>query len=296
LLQRLVYAGDMIGAAITPLGAALLFVAMLASLRDSLQRWLVAIFVVPLGLAWAMAFSYDLRNLAIIVPWIGIASGHGLMQIASWATSARRLRPIVPQSIQCRAAGQAATRPFRWLTATASLGPGSDAAADILDRTTQMARLPRGNQFQCFLRVGHVVGLLALVLISICWCVSNKTLLDCQLRQQRMAGVTELNRQLYAYAADHPDRAMIATDYQAMRWLPELGRRSVVCTCHEISAFRQTFDRPEVHYVLVRIQGAAADVRRFLEGGSATRLIFEDHGFSFYEKWPDPQAKVTAVP
>ena len=81
-----------------------------------------------------------------------------------------------------------------------------------------------------------------------------------------------------------------------MRWLPELGPRSVVCTCHELSAFRQTFDRPEVRFVLVRTEGAAAEVRAFLEGQTAAQLVFENHGFAFYEKRPGEQAKLATLP
>jgi hypothetical protein len=135
-----------------------------------------------------------------------------------------------------------------------------------------------------------------LLLIAVCLCVSDTMLLDRQQRQQRLVGVPDLNQQLYAYAAEHPGEATIATDYQAMRWLPELGRRSVVCTCHELSAFRQTFDRPEVRCVLVRRRGAAAEVRAFLEGQTAAQLVFENHGFALYEKRPGERAKLAATP
>ena len=82
-----------------------------------------------------------------------------------------------------------------------------------------------------------------------------------------------------------PGQATIATDYQAMRWLPELGRRSVVCTCHEFSAFRQTFDRAGGSLSCwCETPGAAAEVRAFLDGPTDTQLIFENHGFAFYEK------------
>ena len=85
LLQRLVYAGNLFVEATTPLGAALLLIAAAASFRDPLQRWLLGILVVPLGLIWAIAFSYDLRNLSMIIPVIGGAAGIGLMQILDWA-------------------------------------------------------------------------------------------------------------------------------------------------------------------------------------------------------------------
>jgi hypothetical protein len=252
LLQRAIHAAAMIVAAITPMGAALLSIAVAASLRDPIQRWLTCILVVPLGSIWAIAFSYDLRNLAVIIPWAGAAAGIGLMRIVSWMAASAR-------------------------------GAGSDGQDRVAEGGACRANpaVPQGR-----FCAGHAVGVLMLVLIVICLCISDHRLLSLQRRQQRMVGVPELNSQLYAYAADHPSEATIATDYQAMRWLPELGPRSVVCTCHEYSAFRQTFDRPEIRYVLVRMPGAVAEVREFLAGQVAARLLFESHGFAFFEKRP----------
>jgi hypothetical protein len=293
LLQRLVHAGSMVVAAITPLGAVLLLIAVLAGLWDPLQRWLVGVFVVPLGLIWAMAFSYDLRNLAVIVPWVGAAAGNGLMQIAAWAGEfyGSRARSVPTRSgHHACMVDEAATWHTRWRPRLRFWFVSAVAASEKQESNTEKRPLPG------FLRIGHLVGLFTLLVIAVCLCVNDQTLLARQRRQQRMVGVPELNRELYGYAADHPGEAMIGTDYQAMRWLPELGRRSVVCTCHDSSAFRQTFDRPEVRYVLVRTDGAAAEVRAFLDGQAATRFVFENHGFAFYEKRIGERASVAAVP
>ena len=69
---------EMLVEATTPAGALLLLLAVAAALRDPLERWLVATLVVPLGLVWAAGFSYDLRNLALILPFVGAAAGHGI--------------------------------------------------------------------------------------------------------------------------------------------------------------------------------------------------------------------------
>ncbi len=270
LTERILHGGGMVTQAITPLGAAMLLIAVAAAMADSLQRWLLGVFVVPLGLVWAIAFSYDLRNLAVIVPWVGAAAGIGLMRIVYWT----------------------GTVSAAWADGRTRLRFGLVSGTSTGDKQESIAN----SVFPDFLSVGHLLGLLVLLVIAVCLCVSNETLLKWQRYQQRMAGVPELNRELYAFDADHPGDATIATDYQAMRWLPELGRRSVVCTCHDFAAFRQTFDRPDVRYVLVRLAGAAADVRAFLQGQTAARFVFENHGFAFYEKRPLGQAKVAAVP
>jgi hypothetical protein len=141
--------------------------------------------------------------------------------------------------------------------------------------------------------LGHAVGFLTIGLLTASLCISDKTLLSIQRCQQRCVGIRALNSRLYAYfekqgvapCSPLPARSsLIATDYLALRWLPDLAPRSVVCTCHKLTAFRQTFDRPDVRYILVQSGSAAAEVRTFLGRSAAVRLLFEDHGFSFYEK------------
>jgi hypothetical protein len=134
------------------------------------------------------------------------------------------------------------------------------------------------------LRVGHAAGVLFALILLIAACIRDETLLALQQRQQREVGISSLNQQLYCFLEANPGVETVATDYQAMRWLPELGARGVICTCHELSAFRHTFDRPEIRHILIRRKGAAPEVREFLNSRAGVRLVFEDHGFEFYEK------------
>jgi hypothetical protein len=270
ILERLSYGGSLIVEAITPLGAGLVVLAIAASLKDPVQRWLVGTLVAPLGLIWAIAFSYDLRNLAIIVPFVGAAAGTGLMHITAWINALCR---------SGEARKPCGLRESLLVSADSSLS--SQAVSN--SRT-----LGSG------LCVGHVIGLLSLLLVAAGLYISDERLMRQQLQQQRMVGMPELNCQLYAYAAEHP-QATIATDYQAMRWLPELGEKSVVCSCCELTGFRLTFDRPEIDCVLVRTAGAANEVRNFLQSQAAAKLVFESHGFRLYEKRSDTAPKVAAV-
>ncbi len=254
----------MIVESITPLGAALLAISMAASLRRPLPA-------VARG-AGRLAVGVDLGDrlfLRLAEPGLdrslaGSAAGIGLLRIGSWAAALYRQRPtpdIIPETDHLG-------NGFRILP------PGSEGNTSLSSPTAWLDSL----------HFGHLAGAVAALLAAACLCVSDAALLDCQRQQQRAVGVPELNRCLYAYAADHPDCAAIATDYQAMEWLPDMGGRRVVCTCQELAAFRRSFDRPEVGYVLVRTQGAAADVRGFLADATAAHLVFENHGFAFYEK------------
>ena len=210
-----------------------------------MQRWLLGLVVLPLGLIWAAGFSYDLRNLALILPFRGHGRGHGIVAVVCNAPSNPRL-PCTSQPVRRR------------------------------------ARLHAGG-FPRWLRVGHVAGALTLVVVAACCCVSDKTLQECQERQQRLVGIPKLNQQLYAYFESHRGPAVIATDYLAAVWLPELGRRSVPCTCVDLNAFRAAYDRPEVHYALVRQKGAVTPVLDYLDG-PAGRLVFEACDYCLYEK------------
>jgi len=248
LPQRIHHAASMVVEAITPVGAMFLLLAIGVALRDPVHRWLVGLLVVPLGCIWAAAFSYDLRNLALILPFAGAAAGTGLLRAAEW---------IGPR---------AKTSWVSYCPYTASRTGISPVFKD---------------------RVVHLVGLLALAVVAVCLCVSDTTLRECQVRQQRMVGIPELNRRLYAYFESHRGNAVIATDYQAMAFLPELGSRSVPCVCDALNAFRAIYDRPEVRYALIWHKGAATPVQEYLDG-PACRLIFEARGYRFYEKPEDP--------
>jgi hypothetical protein len=251
LPQRMLHGASMVVEATTPVGAAVLLLAIGIALGDPPQRWLVGLVVVPLGLIWAAAFSYDLRNLALILPFAGAAAGTGLLRAAEWLGNSVPRSALLHAGVEGEpdtpAAGRRAGRPVRWM------------------------------------RVGHVAGFLALAVVAACLCVSDKTLRQWQQRQQRLVGIPELNRRLYAYFESRGGPAVIAADYQAMPWLPELGPRSVRCGCESLNAFRATYDRPEVGYALVRYKGAATAVQEYLDGPAA-RLVFENGEYRFYEK------------
>jgi hypothetical protein len=240
-----------------------LLLAIGVGLGDPVQRRFVGLVVAPLGLIWAAAFSYDLRNLALILPFAGAAAGTGLWRVAEWLDSMflqsnwtvglRGARPH-PTPLQ--------THPDR--------GPRAPETLPAADRRS-------------WLRVGHLAGLSALTIVAASLCVSDKSLRECQDRQQRLVGIPELNHQLYAFFESHSGPAVIATDYYAVDWLPELAARSIRCTCKASNAFRATYDRPEVRFALVREKSAATEVQEYLDG-PAGRLVFDVCGYRFYEK------------
>ena len=189
----------------------LLLIAVAASLRNPLPRWLLGLFIVPLGLIWAAAFSYDLRNLALIVPFVGALAGIGSV------TSRRMARAFGPLTLRERGGQLISSSP--WETVRVEVNRNTSKKPGIRS-----------------LRLGHVIGSAALLAIAGGLCIPDRVSSRVQRRQQRTVGIAELNRRLYDYAAAHP-QATIASDYLAMPWLPELGHQSVSCTCHDIDFF-----------------------------------------------------------
>jgi hypothetical protein len=252
LPARFAHAGDLLADAISLPGAGLLLFAVAASLRDPRSRWTLGLFVVPLGLLWAVAFSYDLRNLAMLAPFVGAAAGTGLVRIVCWAE--RRLG---------------------WAVRSKSHPVISDVRGTRRDQPTRHA-----------LRVWHAAGVLFILLIASVQGVRDESLLSLQQRQQRRIGIPDLNERLYQFSASNADQSLIATDYLALHWLPDIGPRSVVCASDDLATFRKSFDRADVRYILVRTAGVSDDVRNFLAQLAAARLLFEEHGYAFYEKIP----------
>jgi len=251
LPQRMLHAADMVVEAITPAGAVLLLAAIGLGLRDPLQSWLVGLVVVPLLLVWAAAFSYDLRNLALVLPFAGAAAGAGLLHAVE--RIGRRSLPAaaMPTGVQ-------------------------DAAEPVAAGVPADGCLRR-------LWIGRVAASLTLAIVAACLCVSEETLRQWQAPQQRLVGIPELNQRLYLYFESRGGPAMIAADYQALPWLPELGPRSVRCSGEALDDFRAVYDRPEVHFALVEKQAAAREVLEYLDGPGG-RLIFDAWGYRLHEK------------
>ena len=93
LWQRLLHAGGLLRAAIPLPVIAALLAAMALALRDPVQRRLMLLVAAPLALLWALGFSYDLRNIALAIPFAAAAAGFGavgLEGIRDWGLGIRR--------------------------------------------------------------------------------------------------------------------------------------------------------------------------------------------------------------
>ena len=83
-------------------------------------------------------------------------------------------------------------------------------------------------------------------------CIRDDALLASQQQQQRRVGIASLNQRLYSCTVSHSGAAGICSPTTS----PSAGclnsRRGALPASHNLSAFRQTFDRTDVRYVLLR--------------------------------------------
>jgi hypothetical protein len=75
--ERIVNAARMFLDHIGPVPTFLMVLLGLIALGDKVSRWVIALIVVPWVLLWAALASYDLRNLALAVPFIAASVGTG---------------------------------------------------------------------------------------------------------------------------------------------------------------------------------------------------------------------------
>ena len=89
-VERLAHAGQLLTHRLPGLALVSLAVAVALALSDASQRWLVLLVAVPFPIAWALGFSYDLRNLTLAVPFWGVAAGVGIESICRRAGARTR--------------------------------------------------------------------------------------------------------------------------------------------------------------------------------------------------------------
>jgi hypothetical protein len=275
---RLLHAGELLRGAIGLPAAAALVVAVGWAMRDAVQRWLVALVAAPFTLVWTLGFSYDLRNLALVLPLVGMAAGIGVVELAgvlrrSRATTADSAR--LPEGpVLCRGDrdnGKAWVNSTFW-----------------------------GNQGILSLRLGHLSALLAvamavpMVLVGVRF--GREELARRQCRLQRAVGRSDLNAMLYAAVGDGSgDRGIdrpgaIATDYLPLQWVPGLQQRYAACRPESLAAFLAVYGRPEVGFALVHQDHTAAGVWRYLaeaESRGNCRLLGQAGHYCLYQKRED---------
>jgi hypothetical protein len=92
LWERIQFGLASLSQSFAPLPAAILLWGLLGSLGNRIWRAVFCMLILPGFLAWCLVSSYDLRNLAPVVPLAAVATAVGWGQWIRWAVDHRRLR------------------------------------------------------------------------------------------------------------------------------------------------------------------------------------------------------------
>jgi hypothetical protein len=288
LAERLWHAGSLLRGAIPLPAAAAALLALVAALRDPVQRWLLALVVLPFALVWAGGFSYELRNLALAVPLAGMAAGVGAAELGRMLARLRRRSP--------RATAVSAVRavPSNQGTADTAVAPLTLGHRDSGRSRTEKAltlALSRRERGLLSLRVGYALLLPAVGLLLLGMRISRADLANRQRELQRAVGCSDVNAMLYAMlgTGDRPGVA-VATDYLPLQWVPGLEHRYVACGSERLASFQAVYQRPEIGFALVHQTHTSAEVWRYLaaaEARGSSRLLAESRYYRLYQKRED---------
>jgi hypothetical protein len=250
LWQRLLFAGGMLCDAISLPALVVLLLAMCFSMRDSVQRWLVLLVAGPFSLLWALGFSYDLRNVSLAVPFVGMAAGIGIAELGQMIARVPLAMPVL---------AFVGRRHIHW-------------------HTFPIVRS---------LPLGYVVALLAVPLLLLGSQVSRDDLIARHRRLQEHIGMSDVNEHLYEYQRRQGIEGLIATDYLAMPWLPELSEHGLRCTADTLESFRLVYDKADVKYALLYKGHTCPQVQQYLAtagGPGDSQLLFDLSVYRLYKK------------
>jgi hypothetical protein len=260
LPKRFIYASESLAQNMSPLGLATIGLLLVGALADQQMRWIVLGLIVPWGLIWSLGFSYDTRNLAMVLPCVALACGVAIEKgIRDWGLG-------ISQS------------------ETAMVGRHDSSLRKGLCLSHPTLKL----------RVAHaLVGLIALA-VFFCWRTDDKVLLAAQHRQQREVGVPDINAKLYAFQHTVGLQGLVATDYLAMPWLPELESHRIACAPQDLRNVQLVYPREDVGYALFCREGTPAEVWSYLEQSGqpwSSRMVFETKLYRFFVKTGIPAGR-----
>ena len=276
VVERFVYAGQQLTEALSMAGIAAILLALGFALRDAVGRWLVALVVAPFVLIWAVGFSYDLRNLALAIPFIGAAAGVGVVECAQILARICRLLPSVYDSVPLLRQKQCGQKTKALLALRQAVAHAGDAP----DRRGMLSRL-------LSLKIGVAVVLLAVLGVLCGSRVTRQDLFARQIALQRQGVMPDVNQQLYDYDNRRGIRGQIATDYIYLPWLPGLQQYYVACMADSLATFQYVYQRPDVKYALLFKPTISPEVRAYLDarsGPGSSQVVAESEYYLFFEK------------
>jgi len=193
LVERLISAFDkyfIIRSLIEKIISAVMFVLLFASIFKKESRWISLFLVYPFLLFWGFYFSYDHRNLAVILPFISYSCTYGLyLFIEIIQRKWPRLRKYI--NFKYRIDSKLKTIPID------------------------------GKKIILFLSI-----IIFILILTPSILINSNTILNQQRSLQRKLGCVDLNNLIYDYASNNKIDGQILTDYWFLGLLPEFKDES----------------------------------------------------------------------
>lgn len=223
------------------------------SWRNQLARYVLLTLVLPFYLIWAVAYSYDFRNMIIILPFWGMATGFGLVQLIDKGGLALRDESAGPNSSKVNVERQVGGVPSTWaMIAMVSIG---------------------------LIWVGYWQ-----------WQYPLPKLRSAQEQLMRQVGFPWLNQLLYQYHQTVGLTGKVRTMYTLMEYLPQLKEYAVTSPNTLSFQLLQELEKdPSIHYVLWWDVTTTPDCKTYIQEQVKLenyKQIFNQGGYRFVKIRP----------
>lgn len=226
---------------------AVIILSMLFACANKFYRYIFILIIIPITLVWALYFSYDTRNLTLVIPLVGLVAGIGMQKIIDVIIKAFKLD---------------STRP--------ALSPNNYTS----DNAFNLA-----NERLLSIRVIYLlIPLLFIFLLPLQY--SDEYITKRSVDLQKEIGNRALNRKLYEYQSTHGFDGKILTDYLYLSFLPGLEGYAEISLSAYPTTFLKDIEEERVAYALLSSYWMDAKVAQYVEQNINSRkmsLIFE-HG------------------
>jgi hypothetical protein len=200
------------------------------SYKNKLWGLISSLIIIPFSIGWIFFFSYESRNLDLIIPLLAIAAGVGLHNILILDT--KKISAFFQQKT-LQLITQFTVRLFNWII-----------------------------KFFLSLKVWYFLLLIPIIFILPRW-IPDTRLIQNSLIKQRLMGDPPINNLIYDYKAKNGLDGKIITEYQYLGFLPEL-EEYYVYSLTDSPDFIDRFNDPAIGYGLFNDHWWSEEVHNYV--------------------------------
>ncbi|MHB8089234.1 MAG: hypothetical protein ACYDH2_13390 [Anaerolineaceae bacterium] len=231
----------------------ILLILLAFSYKDRIWGWLSSLIIIPFSIGWIFLFSYESRNLDLIIPLLGIALGVGLQKVLELDVD--RIKLFFQKRI-----------PF--------------AITHFISKFVN-------RLFHLLLSTKMWILLLFIPLIFILpkWASDNRLITN-SLIKQRLIGDPPVNQLLYDYKEEYGLNGKIVTSYPYLGFLPELDQYYIYSST-KTGEFFDLYNDPEVGYALFNDHWWSEEVHNYIMS------LLDDKKIDLIFSYPTPSGNGT---